>query len=84
MNYISSKFRQRIKASLMEGNLVAAEFDEIKLSKFKTLQKKIDCIESAEFWVQEEHDDTKDDCHKFSSITRKDLSVACSVLHSIY
>ena len=73
MKNVGSKFRCNIKVSLMAGNLDATDVHEIKLPKFKTVQKKIDCIESVEFWEQEENEATKDDYHKFSSITLKDL-----------
>ena len=84
MKYISSKFGQSTKASLMTGTLVVTEVYSNELTKFKTKDEQIEHIEKLEFWEQEEFQNTKDNYQKFSRITRKNLTEAHLLLESIY
>ena len=84
MKYISSKFSQSTKASLMTGTLVVTEVYSNELTKFKTKDEQIEHIEKLEFWDQEEFQNTKDNYQKFGRITRKNLTVANLLLESIY
>ena len=66
LNYVSNKFEQSIKSSLMADKLIVIEVDERVLLEFNTKQKNIDYIEGLELWEQEDHETTKDGYLQFS------------------
>ena len=83
LDYVGSKYGQSAKASISAGKLVVTEIDKTILKKFKTKEEQTKCLESLDFWQQEEHATTKDDCQKFSRVIRTHLLSAYGDLFTL-